>query len=169
MLRKTLLGVFALTVMGLLGGCVQTEVVKDHPALFTKERGKYASVYFLRPRTERYMGFADNRLDVDVGGKTLLSLVKGEYTLVKLKPRLTEITLRNLSSIGPKWDTTEMKRTQKLDFTAGGVFYVVLKPIDGEFRGVHFVAQTVDRSEAKKMADDLIDTGAAKITPIAAL
>ncbi len=164
---RRLLGVMLAGAMGGLAGCAATKVMSDHPLIETSAQAASAKVYFIRPLTERAMGFPDNPLSIEFDDKQLLALAKGEYSLVHMKPReTTTMTLKSLTTVGPDWRVKEMARSRKWSFTAGATYYIVLKPIDGEFRGVYFTAEAVDWFTAKESVRQLRAVDAARRAPI---
>lgn len=158
-----------------LGGCTAwswngTKVNTGHHLVSATGEALFSTVYFLRPRTERSMGFSDNALTIDLDGSKLLTLEKGDYTLVYMRPRVrTTMTVENETEVGPYWRTKKMAKNYEFGFTAGETYFIVLEPVDGEFRGVYFTARNVDLFTAKQLAQKLRAAGEAKKTPIATL
>jgi len=127
----------------------------------------YATVYFLRPLTERPMGFPDNALSISLDGSQLLTLEKGDYTLIYMRPRVrTTMTVENLTAVGPFWATKKMDKDYQFGFSAGRTYFIVLDPVDGEFRGVYFTAREVDQFTAKQLAQNLRPAGEARKAPL---
>ena len=154
-------------IVALAAGCTATKMVADHPLVEKNDQAAYATVYFIRPLTERAMGFPDNPLSIEFDEKKLLSLAKGEYTRIHMKPReTTTMTLKSLTAVGPTWAVKEMVKSHKWSFTAGATYYIVLKPVDGEFRGVYFTAEAVDWFTAKESVRQLRAVDGAKRAPI---
>ena len=133
----------------------------------TADDKQFCTVYFLRPLTERAMGFPDNALTIILNGDKLLTLEKGDYILVNLRPRVqATMTVENETEVGPYWLPKKMKKNYDFDFTAGKTYFIVLEPVDGEFRGVYFTAHNVDFFTAKQLAHNLRPAGMARKTPI---
>lgn len=154
-------------IMVTLAGCAATKMASDHPLIEKNSQAAHATVYFIRPLTERVMGFPDNPLTIEFDNDQLLALAKGEYSLVHMKPReITTMTLKSLTTVGPDWRVKEMVKSQKWSFTAGATYYIVLKPVDGEFRGVYFTAEAVDWFTAKESVRQLRAVDAARRAPI---
>ena len=127
------------------------------------------------------MGFSDTALTVKVDDRQLLSIEKGDYTLVYMRPRVhTTVTLENRSEVGPTkssssmsdadtpnwiqrgtWPTKLISKTYDFEFAAGKTYYLLLEPVDGEFRGVHFTAHSVTQFAAKEAVKDLRAVGIA--------
>lgn len=143
-----------------LSGC-WTLVKKDHPLIQKNLSAPYAPVYFIRARTERYMGMADNRVSVLLNQQPLLELVKGEYTLVNLTPGFTVISVHNQTTYGPDHKIKVKKFARAYDFKAGNTYYILVDPVDGEFRGVHFIPRSIDVTEAAKVSNHLRAAGLA--------
>lgn len=141
--------------MAILAGvysCAMTRVDGKHPLLQSTGTTGAARVYFLRRPTERNLGFADNRVAVELNEAKLLDLAKGEYTAVALVPRDYTVVLRNDSEVGPHWQIKEMVKRFRFDFQEGRTYFVAVSAVDGEFRGVFFEAQLIDLTEAKRIA-----------------
>lgn len=130
----------------------------------------FSTVYFLRPLTERSMGFSDNALVISLDGSKLLTIEKGDYTLVYMRPRVrTTMTLENVTEVGPDWNTKKMAKNYEFGFTAGETYFIVLEPVDGEFRGVYFTARNVDSFTVKQLSRNLRPAGEARKAPIGSL
>lgn len=178
--RNIVLSVGLLLALGLLGcaakkttptniDTAKQEEATVHPLIQLNPNGPAATVYLLRPYPERAMGFPDNDLKVELNKETLLKLTKGQYTMVRLIPRDYTLTLKNLTEAGAFWAVKEMSRNYRFNFNAGETYFIVIKPLDGEFRGVHFTAESVDAFAAKQIAQQLSAVGAASATPIPSL
>ena len=158
-----------------LGGCTawswnDTKVNTANRLVSAPGEKQFCTVYFLRPLTERAMGFSDNVLTIDLDGSKLLTLEKGDYTLVYMRPRVrTTMTVENETEVGPYWLTKKMTKDYEFGFTAGETYFIVLEPVDGEFRGVYFTAKNVDLFTAKQLAHNLRPAGQARKTPIGTL
>ncbi len=180
-----------LAVLG-LSGCAAisgTKVDLSHHLVSAATEPLFATVYFIRPQTERAMGFSDNALTVKVDGRTLLTIEKGDYTLVYMRPRVsTDVTLENRTEVGPTissnsmsdadtpnwiqrgtWPTKVIGKTYQLEFAAGKTYYLLLEPVDGEFRGVHFTVHDVTPFAAKEAVKDLRAVGVARSVAISTL
>lgn len=130
-----------------------TKLNKDHP--LAQVEGGGARVYFLRPETERRMGFPDNPVRLTLNDEFLLSLGRGEYTVMSLVPREYTLAVSNETEAGPHWAVKTLTRNYNFEFQGGATYFVVLRAVDGEFRGVYFVAETVDVADAQRMAAQL--------------
>ena len=168
-LRKTYKYLMILMSLG-LAGCVHwngTQVNTRHHLVSAAGEPLFATVYFLRPLTERAMGFSDDALTISLDGTKLLTLEKGDYTLVYMRPRVrTTMTVENLTEVGPYWKPKRMDKNYQFGFTAGETYFIVFEPVDGEFRGVYFTARNVDQFTAKQLAQNLRPSGKARKAPL---
>lgn len=161
-----------LTMLGvlLLSGCGTITKTYPHPMVRQNLNEPYAAVYFIRPNTEHVQGFPDNNLTVEIDGQQILSLAKGEYTLLNLKPwNKISVTLRNLTQVRGRWEITPEMRSSQIDFLGGQTYFIVTQPVDGEFRGVYFRPELVDLERAKQITTTLKPAGAAVRHPISIL
>ena len=155
-----------------LGGCTAwswngTNVNTDNSFVSAAGEKQFCTVYFLRPLTERAMGFSDDALTIDIDGSKLLTLEKGDYTLVYMRPRVSAtLTVKNETEVGPFWQVKKMAKKYDFGFRAGQTYFIVLKPVDGEFRGVYFTAKNVDLFTAKQLTHNLRPAGEARKAPI---
>ena len=147
-------------------GCATTEIKADNPLVQTNPAAPYARVYFLRPRTERTMGVADNVINIELDRQPLLTLAKGDYVFVDLKPGEVMTTIKSVTSWGPQSKVKEMAKGRTFNFVEGETYFIVIRPVDGEFRGVFFVPREVDLLTAKEIARRLRAVGDASREPI---
>ena len=136
-----------------LAGCSMTKVNKAFP-LFEKP-GAGATIIWLRPDTERVMGIADNPVSIELNDELLMKLGKGEAKKVSVVPRDYTITLRNKSEAGTYWFVKDMRKRMKWKFDAGQTYYLAVKAVDGEFRGVTFNIERLSEYDGKAMAANL--------------
>lgn len=153
-----------------LAGCSVlhvTKVYNDHPLLHNDTLEESAMVYFIRPKTEHPQGFSDNPLKVYADDALLMTLGKGEYTLAYLKGQPMSLTLTNLTQTRGWWEIEQMEQTRQFDFHSGQTYFIVAQPVDGEFRGVHFLPQSLSQFEAKQIISKMIrPVGKAEKSPI---
>jgi len=153
--------VFVLLVSLSLSGC-WTSVKGSHPLLQKNSAIPHASVYFIRPRTERMMGMADNRVTVSLDRLPLVELVKGEYTLALLQPGKTWISIDNQTTFGPAHRVKPESRNRPFTFAAGKTYYIAIEPVDGEFRGVYFLPRELSFTEAQAVTRHMRAVGDAR-------
>ena len=143
-----------------------TDVNDDNSLIQTDLTRPYATVYFIRPKTEHPQGYADNKLAVEIDGEKLMELGKAEYTLVRLKPRDVTITLRNRTQFHGRWEVIEMDRSRSFSFEGGETYFILTDMINGEFRGVRFIPKSISLFDAKIAARYLSPAGQARDNPI---
>ena len=101
------------------------------------------------------MGISDNAVRVILNDELLMKLGKGEYTRVHVVPRDYTVTLRNKSEVGPDWRVKNMRKRSRWAFEAGETYYLAVKAVDGEFRGVTFNIERLNEHDANKMMAQL--------------
>jgi hypothetical protein len=153
-----------------VAGCAASRIEESHPLVSSAADSEVARVYFIRPRTERSLGVADNAVSVEADRTHLLDLAKGEYALVTLKPGAVWITVRSDTSWGPGHDIKEMTTTEEFTFAAGQTYFLTFTAIDGEFRGITFDPENIDLDRARQLSANLRPAGeAARAVPISTL
>jgi hypothetical protein len=166
---KTFKSIAWIVVLLGLTGCASTQIKSDNPLVQTNPNAPFARVYFLRPDTERTMGVADNVINIELDQHPLLTLAKGEYVFVDLKPGEVMTTIKSRTSWGPLSRIKEMAKGRTFSFAEGETYFIVIRPVDGEFRGVFFVPREVDLFTAKQISKRLRAVGKASRKPIAEL
>ncbi len=151
-----------------LTACVGSRVVPDNPRLRPASDQLAAHVYFIRPRTERFLGAADNRIDVQLDRHPLLTLSKGEYTLLHILPGKAHIEVRSATTWGPKQAFKRWTRSADLHFEPQQTYYVAFTPVDSEFRGVYYRIEQVDAEQAAYLVVGARPFGDARQRPIEA-
>ena len=168
--RKGAVMGLVMAILAGLNGCSllpATRVDATNPAVVEDTDQPHARVYFIRPRTERNMGEADNALKIDLGNRHLLTLVKGEYTLVNLMPGKVSITVNSLTAMYLKATVLrKMHRTEDFTFEAGKTYYIVMQMVNGEFRGIYDLPMEVKAMKARSIVKYLRPVGRAKDDPI---
>lgn len=157
--QKRVWAAMGLTVALWVSGCTTTKIVANHPLV--QSGAGSATVYFLRPPVERRMGFPDNPVAVDLNQEKLMDLGLGEYAMAQVIARDMLVTLRNRTEAGPVWAIKDMERQYPFTFKAGETYYLVIRPVDGEFRGVFFRPEVVDYTTARQLAAKLHGVGPA--------
>lgn len=163
------LGILLAVAAGLPGCSLLpgTRIDTTNPQVVRNGDRPSAKVYFIRPRTERTMGVADNELTVDLNHQRLLTLVKGEYTVTRLKPGKFTLTVTSTTTMYIKTPTLhKIKRSRVFSFAAGKTYYIVMQMVNGEFRGVYNVPVEVEAMEARRIVKYLRPEGKAKDDPI---
>ncbi len=164
---KVAAGIWVVMVAVLLSACTSTRIDRGNSLIQNDAAESYASVYFIRPNTEHPQGFADNPLTIAVNGERLMRLGKGEYTLVRLKARDISVTMSNQTQVRGRWEVTEMEQVRDFNLEPGQTYFILAKMVDGEFRGVTFIPESISLFDVQQIKTPLRATGAAKATPIA--
>ncbi len=149
-----------------LTACVGSQIVPDNPRLRPARDQLAAQVYFIRPRTERFLGAADNRIDVKIDRHPLLAMSKGEYTLLHLTPGKARIEVRSATTWGPEQAFKLWSRSADFSFDAQQTYYLAFIPVNGEFRGVYYRIEQVDAERAAFLVVGARPFGDAKQRPI---
>ncbi len=152
-------------VLLLVSGCATT-VVQTHPLMDQEPSATTAKVYFIRPFTYRERGAADNPVKIEINNSPLMELGKGEYTLVYLKPSSITVTTRNFTRFTNKNELIEMTRSLDMELKPGNTYFLHIRQVNEEFRGVYYLIQPVDLTTAKGLVLDLHVSGAARSAPI---
>jgi len=155
-------------LLAALAGCATT-INKAHPMIVTQPDVAAANMYFIRPMTYRERGVADNPVGVEFNGMELLKLGKGEYTLLRLRPEKVLLKTRNQTAFTNKNEYVEMTRELRLELAPGKTYFIHIRQVNEEFRGVYYVPLLVDLKAAKELIIDAGPTLAARSAPIDAL
>ncbi len=156
-------------LMAGITACASTRVDDRHPLVREAPDSEVARVYFIRPRTERTMGFADNRLPVEADRFHLMTLAKGEYTMLPMVPGNVWISVTSQTHWGPRHDVKEMSRSRQFNLKAGETYFIVFNLVDGEFRGAFFEPEEVDIYMAKELTRNMLPVGRARKQPVSSL
>ncbi len=158
-----------LLLLVVLGACSSTRVENEHPLISEAPSSEVAMVYFIRPRTERTMGFADNRLPVEADRFHLLTIGKGEYTLIPMVPGNVWISVTSMTNWGARNAIKEMNRSSQFNIEAGETYFIVFNLVDGEFRGAFFIPEMIDLHTARELTQHVRPVGRARKSPISSL
>lgn len=156
-------------LMIVMTACSSTRIEDAHPLVREAPEAEVATVYFIRPRTERTMGFADNSLPVEADRFHLMNLAKGEYTMLPMVPGNVWISVTSETHWGPRHDIKEMSRSRQFSFEAGETYFIVFNLVDGEFRGAFFMPEAVDLYTARELTRNMLPVGRARSHPVSSL
>ncbi|MBI3774628.1 MAG: hypothetical protein HY273_03585 [Gammaproteobacteria bacterium] len=159
---------FCLGLLAALAGCATT-INKEHPMIVTQPDVAAANVYFIRPMTYRERGIADNPVVIELNGMEMLKLGKGEYTLLRVRPEKALLKTRNWTAFTNKDEYVEMTRELRLELAAGKTYFIHIRQVNEEFRGVYYVPMLVDLKTAKELILDSGPTLGGRSAPIDAL
>jgi hypothetical protein len=154
-----------LTTTILLSGC-GTKAYRDNPQLLSKSAEEAANVYFIRPSPVKHKPVADSAVTVDYQGKPLLKINEGNYIMVKLQPGKGEITTHSITGFTNRPNPIKVSRSRLYTFLAGRTYFVYLKRVNDEFRGISYDPEPVDLAKAKSLSDTLDRRGLARREPI---
>lgn len=111
-----------------------------------------SKVYFLRPMPLKFRKYSDNPIKVTLNGEYLLEIAEGEYHLARLQPMQGNISTHSLTFFTNHTAPQEISRSRQFNFVAGKTYFILLKRVNEEFRGVFYVPEPIDLSQAKQIA-----------------
>jgi len=168
MIHTRLMAILGLAALLLASGCATVNT--RHPALAEEAGPKVASVYFIRPQPLFSDDFADAPVTIEFQGKKLLKLSERTYTLVYLKPSRGELKIYNNTYFTNRPSSQRVWKEREYRFVAGRTYFIHVKQLNEEFRGIFYEPELVGLEEAKKLARHLYRIGpAANAHPIAKL
>ena len=153
-------------ILGLLGfltvGCGTTAINESHPLVASDSLANVSSVYFIRPDSG-FEGVRGNAFTVSLGGQDLLTLAKGEYTLVYLEQYAGEVTVSSSTVEIRNGKNTQVtvKESRPFLFDGSAVYSI---GFEDSPRG--FVPQSITDAAARKMASQLKPVGMAVDFPL---
>lgn len=143
-------------VMGglLLSACASVNI--KHPQLVTGEmsaeaKAQLASVYFIRPQAYKTKGVADQPVRITYQKKTVLTQPEGNYTLLYIKPSQGLVKIHSRTLFTNQSSPVDVWRSREYKFIAGKTYFVHVRQIDEEFRGVFYEPQPVSLKQAKQL------------------
>jgi len=132
-----------------LNGC-GTTIYKIHPSLQgVTDDTATANVYFIRLQPVKIKRLADKHITVDFKNKKLLKINEGLYTLLKIRPGEGNITTHSYTKFTDQNEPIAVSRSRHYAFLAGRTYFIYLKQLDEEFRGVYYDPAPVSLYEAK--------------------
>lgn len=159
---------FAVLFMLLLvmAGCGNPVNIKNPYVMPEADDAHVARVYFIRPQPYKYKGIADNKISVEYKNETLLKINEGQYTMVRIKPSKGEIITHSKTRFTNKTVPIDVSRARNYRFLAGKTYFIYLKRVNEEFRGIFYDPAPVTYQQALKLAENLRARGLAKQEPI---
>lgn len=152
-------GLLLACLLVLLSACGSTSRNKSNSLYITDQDVAAAQVWFIRPFTYRERGLADNPVKISINSEPLLELGKGEYTFVRLRAGKHTITTSNLSQFTNKLDPVEMTRTVEINMQPEQQYFLHVRQVNEEFRGVYYVIERLDLEAAKALVEGVAATG----------
>lgn len=162
--------------MLLLAACAS--VNEKHPQLMmgevtAEQKTQVARVYFIRPTPYKSKGVADEAVRISFQKKTLLSQAEGNYSLLYIKPSKGVLKVHSKTMFTDQSAPVDVWRAREYKFIVGKTYFIYVRQIDEEFRGVFYEPQPVSLREAKQLIEagngfrgDVLATGAARNAPI---
>lgn len=144
-------------------------VNEQHPEVETRADAPAAMVYFIRPLLEKSKGFADNPVQVDFQGQPLVTLGGGNYTLLRIKPSEGMVKVNSMTRFTNQAQPINVWRERRYKFLPDRTYFIYLKQLNEEFRGVYYEPEPVNLDKAKQLISDAHAAGAARSAPIDAL
>ena len=143
-------------------GCGTTATQDSHPLLSNSASDAVARVYFLRS-DPGFRGVMGNAFKISLANQELLTIAKGEYTLVYLKPYAGEVSVESSTVVNQGGINTQMKvkESQPFAFDESETYYIAFKETP---RG--YVPYTLSEDAARKLAIDLQPVGNAISEPL---
>jgi hypothetical protein len=150
----------------MLTACASAHVNNRHPSLekiFTKD---VARVYFLRPNM-RFSSAYDRVVSIAVDDVDLLKLAKKSYTLVYLTPGEKNLDVKSYTHIGSDNQVVQVNEQMKFNFSAGQLYFVLLKPYARGYRwGMSYRPTLIDHAVALREAASLKALDLARAKPL---
>ena len=158
-----------LFVGSLLSAC-GANIYAVHPELAQiQEDSAIAKVYFIRPQMEKNKGLADKTLSVRYKNNPLFTIDEGQYILVPLKPGKGIVSTHSITKFINRDQPISVSRQREYTFLAGGTYFIHLKRIDEEFRGIFYDPEPIDWEDAVRLTRDARPRGAARDARIASV
>lgn len=153
-------------------------VNEKHPQLMTgkiteAQMAQVASVYFIRPKPYKGKGVSDEEVRISFQNQTLLSQDEGNYSLLYLKPSKGTLKVHSKTLFTDQSAPVEVWRAREYKFIVGKTYFIYVRQINEEFRGVFYEPQPVSLREAKQLIaagngfrGNALATGEARNAPI---
>jgi len=154
-----------LLVISIFSGCAT--VNNKHPMVISKEMKSdepvnFAYVYFIRPKLDKSKGIADEPVRIEFQENVLLELDEGSYALLRIKLSKGEVKVFNKTNFVNNIYPVEVWRAREYKFIEGKTYFIHIKQIDEEYRGVFYDPQPVDFATAKTLARQSRASGEAR-------
>lgn len=144
-----------------IAGC-STTIQKNHPALTHAKDSNSFKLYILRAK-QGFNGVRDIPYTIEINDKKLLSIAKGEYTLLHLKPFVGEITVRFWDVTGRDGKNSMYKDSSSTNFSfeTQNTYYLTFSVMNSII-----VPNFISQSEAYKISKRIKPIGNATLKPI---
>jgi len=150
-------------------GCGSTRVDPEHPLLTTASSADAAHVYFIRPSSGYQRGITGNALSIHLDDERVLTLAKGEYTLVSIRPFAGELTVKSDTTVhrGGQNVCEKVTTSRPVELSPGFHYFVLVPHLGDMWEGTSFRAMEASATEAAEAASMLTPIGAAIDSPLA--
>ena len=154
-----------LLIIFIFSGCAT--VNKNHPMVVSNEikpgePANFAYAYFIRPKLDKSKGIADEPVRIEFQDNILLELDEGSYALLRIKPSKGGLKVFNKTKFINNIYPVEVWRAREYKFIEGKTYFIHIKQIDEEFRGVFYDPNPVDFETAKTLAEQARASGKAR-------
>ena len=167
--RQVYLLFLSLLIILVLPGC--TTINNKHPMVVSKdikagEPENFSYVYFIRPKPYKPKGAADETIRIEFQKEVLLTIDEGSYTLLRIKPSKGQLKVFNETRFINKTHPIVVWRAREYKFIAGKTYFIYLKRINEEFRGIFYDPQPVNFEQAKILTQKPWASGEARNAPV---
>ncbi len=152
----------------LVAGCGSTAIKESHPLLANSSVPNIAKVYFIRP-DPGFRGVMGNAFTISLGGQELLTIAKGEYTLVYLKCYSGDVTVESSTVVNRGGMNTQVtvKESLPFKFDESKTYYITFKEYQkGMMQGTSYIPYNIVEDVAQNLASDLTPIGKAVAAPL---
>jgi len=146
-----------------INGCGTTAIKESHPLLANSSVGNIAKVYFIRP-DPGFRGVMGNAITISLGGQELLTIAKGEYTLVYLKYYSGDVTVESSTVVNRGGMNTQVtvKESLPFKFDESKTYYITFKEYQrGMMQGTSYIPFSITEDVARNLASKLNPIGKA--------
>ena len=163
------LSLLFLIIPALISSCAS--VNKQHPMLVTDdikkgEPANFANVYFIRPKPFKPKGVVDKTITIEYQDIPILNIDEGSYTLLRIKPSAGMIKVDSETKFTNKIVPIKVWRARHYKFIEGKTYFIYLKRVNEEFRGIFYEPQPVKFEKAKALTEKTFASGEARSFPI---
>ncbi len=149
-------------IVFLVVGCGATATKESHPLLANSSDGNIAKVYFIRP-DPGFQGVMGNSFKISLADQELLTIAKGEYTLIYLKHYSGDVTVESSTVVNQRGINTQVtvKESQPFTFDESKTYYITFRESP---RG--YVPYNITEVAARNLAIKLKPIGKAIASPL---
>ncbi len=154
--------------LSLVSGCMTTAINESHSLLAQSSDGDIAKVYFIRPDSG-FRGVMGDAFTIILGGKRLLTIANGEYTLVYLNYYSGDVTVESSTVMnqGARNIPVTVKESLPFKFDESKTYYITFKEKErGVRQGTSYIPISITEDDARKLASKLKPVGKAVTAPL---